>query len=195
MTNVRPFKDSELLGKVEELGGKIPNIGEKYLIIGMQSLEDAYNLFDDKFYVYDGSKFVMASSGTTNAGSTALKTFDKYELEGAAVLKTNMWYEDGYNPGLHKGKMKALRQNKPFYFYRDSDKDDLAEEQGKLYYDIIWANMHGVDYDPFSNKIGTNIGGWSFVCQVWNRMSDYRQMIKATWARKKAVDYALLKEW
>lgn len=195
MTNVRPFTDNELLGKVEELGGTIPNEGSKYLIIGVQSLEDAYNIFDDKFYVYDGKRFIMASSGTTNAGSTALKTFDEYKLEGAAVWKTNVWYEDLYIPGYHKGKMKALRQNEPIYYYRDSDKDDKAEEQGKLHYGIIYANMHGVDYDPFSNKIGSNIGGWSFACQVWNRMSDYRLMIGATWKRNKAVDYALLKEW
>ena len=195
MNNVRPFTDKELLEKVEEIGGTIPNEGSKYLIIGVQSLEDAYNIFDDKFYVYDGKRFIMASSGTTNAGSTALKTFDEYKLEGAAVWKTNMWYQDLYIPGYHKGKMKALRQNEPIYYYRDSDRDDKAEEQGKLHYGIIYANMHGVDYDPFSNKIGTNIGGWSFACQVWNNMTDYRNMINATWKRNKAVDYAILKEW
>lgn len=194
MTNVRPFTNSELLGKTEEIGGIIPNRG-KYLIVGMQSSEDGFNIFDDKFYVFDGPDFKMFSSGTTNAGATALKTFDDYKLEGAAVWKTNQFVKDCFIPGYHKGKMKALRQNAPIYFYRDSDKDELAEEIGKLYYDIIWANMHGVDYDPFSNKIGTNIGGWSFACQVWNRMSDYRQMIKATWERNKTVDYALLKEW
>jgi hypothetical protein len=194
MSNVRQFTDKELLEKVERIGGTIPNRG-KYLAIGVESLENGFNIFDDKFYIFDGPDFKMVSSGTTNAGSTALKTFDKYNLIGAAVLKTNMWYEDGYIPGLHKGRMKALRQNKPFYYYRDSDKDDKAEELGKLYHEIIWANMHGVDYDPFSNKIATNIGGWSFVCQVWNRMTDYRNMIKATWDRNKAVDYAILKEW
>jgi len=195
MTNVRAFTDKELLGKVEEIGGTIPNEGSKYLIIGVSSLKDEYNIFDDKFYVYDGKRFIMSSSGTTNAGSTALKTFDEYKLEGAAVWKTNMWYKDLYIPGKHKGRMKALRQNEPIYYYRDSDRDNKAEEQGKLHYGIIYANMHGVDYNPFSNKIGSNIGGWSFACQVWNRMSDYRLMIDATWERNKAVDYALLKEW
>jgi hypothetical protein len=194
MSNVKSYTDKQLLDKVESIGGVIPNVG-KYMIIGVQSDEDEYNVFDDKFYVFDGNKFIMVSTGTTNAGSTALKSFDKYNLTGAAVWKTNQFVKDCYIPGLHKGRMKALRQNKPIYFYRDSDKDDKAEEQGKLYYDIIYANMHGVDYDPFSNKISQNINGWSFACQVWNRMSDYRNMIKATWAREKAVDYVLLKEW
>lgn len=194
MSNVRQFTDKELLEKVEAIGGTIPNIG-KYMIIGVQSQEDAFNLFDDKFYVFDGSSFMMVSTGTTNAGKTALQNFDQYDLEGAAVWKTNMFYKDLYKPGLHKGKMKALRQEKPIYFYRDSDKDEFAEEQGELHFDIIYANMHGVDYDPFSNVIKQNINGWSFACQVWNIMSQYRNMINATWKRNKFVDYALLKEW
>lgn len=194
MSNIRQFTDKELLEKVEIIGGKIPNIG-KYLIIGVQSLEDEYNVFDDKFYVYDGPSFVMWSTGTTNVGKTALMKYDQYDLIGAAVWKTNQHIRDCFIPGLHKGKMKALRANKPIFHYRDTDKDEKAEEQGKLYYKNIWANMHGVDYDPFSEIIKQNINGWSFACQVWNRMSDYKLLINATWKRKKPVDYALLKEW
>lgn len=194
MSNVRQFTDKELLEKVESIGGKIPNIG-KYLIIGVQSQEDEFNVFDDKFYVYDGPSFMMWSTGTTNAGKTALEMFDHYNLSGAAVWKTNQWIKSCFKPGYHKGRMKALRQHKPIYYYRDSDKDKFVEEIGNLYYEIIYANMHGVDYDPFSEIIKQNINGWSFACQVWNRMSDYRNMINATWRRKKAVDYALLKEW
>jgi hypothetical protein len=194
MSNVKSYTDKQLLDKVLSIGGKVPPVG-KYLIIGVQSEEDEFNVFDDKFYVFDGPKFIMVSSGTTNVGSTALADFVKYKLPGAAVWKTNQFIEDCYKPGLHKGRMKALRQNKPIYFYRDSDKDQKAEEQGALYHEIIWANMHGVDYDPFSKKISSRIGGWSFGCQVWNNMSDYRNMIKATWSRNKTVDYALLKEW
>lgn len=194
MTNVKNYKDSQLLDKVEEIGGIIPNVG-KYLIIGVQSNEDAFNKFDDKFYVFDGPKFKQVSTGTTNAGKTALKYFDRYNLTGAAIWKTNQWCPDVFKPGYHKGKMKALRQVKPIAFYRDSDKDDKAEQQGQLYNEIIYANMHGVDYDPYSDVIKQNINGWSFACQVWNRMSDYRKMIKATWSRNLTVDYALLDEF
>ena len=74
---IKQFTNKQLLDKTEEIGGIIPNKG-KYLIIGVQSLEDEFNVFDDKFYVYNGNNFVMSSTGTTNAGKTALKTFDKY---------------------------------------------------------------------------------------------------------------------
>ncbi|WP_093024701.1 hypothetical protein [Pustulibacterium marinum] len=193
-TNVRSFTDKELLDRVEAIGGKIPNRG-KYLCIGVQSKEDQYNVFDDKFYLYDGCDFVMVSSGTTNAGSTALKTFDKYNLEGAAVWRTDQFVEDCFAPGLHKSKMKALRQHSPIEYYRDSNKDNRADQTGKLHKGIIWANMHGVSYDAESNIIKTNIGGWSFACQVWNNMPDYHNMIDLTWKRDLPIDYALLKEF
>ena len=194
MAKIRKFTDKEILERIESIGGIIPNRG-KYLIVGLQSLENASNIFDDKFAVYDGPDFKMISSGTTNVGLTALKHFKDYGLIGAAVWKTDQFVKDCYIPGYHKGRMKALRQNKEIEYFRDFDLDDIAEEQGKLYKGIIWANMHGVDYDPFSTKIGTNINGWSFGCQVWNNMSDYRKMIKATWERNKPVDYCLLKEF
>lgn len=194
MSAVRQFRDSELLEKVEFIGGKIPNRG-KYHIIGVQSLEDNFNMFDDKFYVFDGPRFIMWSTGTTNAGKTALLHFDNYKLKGAAVWKTNQNIEDCFKPGLHKQRMKALRANKPILYYRDDNKNKKVEELGDVHYSNIWANMHGVDYDPFSEVVKQNINGWSFACQVWNRMSDYKTMVKAVWNRGKCVDYTLLKEW
>lgn len=199
MNNVKTYTDAQILEKVESVGGVIPNVG-KYMIVGVQSQEDEFNVFDDKFYVFDGPSFKQVSTGTTNSGKTALLFFDKYKLPGAAVWKTNVFYSDLYKRGYHKasradGGMRALRQQKPIYFYRDNDRDQHVEESGPLYHEIIWANMHGVDYNPFSNITKEFIGGWSFGCQVWNRMSDYRHMIRATWNRNKPVDYCLLKEW
>lgn len=199
MTNVKAYTDDQLLQRVEEIGGKIPNVG-KYLIIGVQSQEDAFNRFDDKFYVFDGHKFKQVSTGTTNAGRTALYFFRDYNLSGAAVWKTNEFYKDLYSRGYHRpsrkgGGMRGLRQRKPIKYYRDSDQDSYAEEQGALHEGIIWANMHGVDYNPYSTRVREMINGWSFACQVWNRMSDYRQMVNATWSRNKPVDYAILKEF
>lgn len=194
MTAVRQFTDAELLSRVEHYGGTIPNQG-KYLVIGVQSQEDNYNVFDDKFYVYDGPKFVMVTTGTTNPGANALMNFESVNKLGAAIWRTNQFIKDCFIPGYHKKKMKALRQNRPIYFYRDNNKDEKVDEFGKIYYEIIYAHLHGVDYDFFSNKVLTNINGWSYACQVINRMSDYRKLINAAWSRNKTVDYALLKEF
>lgn len=199
MNKVKSYTDSQLLERVEEIGGVIPNKG-KYLIIGVQSQEDSFNKFDDKFYVFDGPHFKQVSSGTTNAGKTALFFYDNYNLPGAAIWKTDVFYDGLYSPGYHRpsrkgGGMRALRQRKSIWYYRDSDKDKKAEEQGEIQYGIIYANMHGVDYNPYSTLKRKDINGWSFACQVWNRMSDYRKMQQAMWKRGREVDYALLKEF
>ena len=199
MTNVKQYTDAQLLERIETIGGSIPNKG-KYLIIGVQSQEDQPNVFDDKFYVFDGPKFRMVSTGTTNTGKVGLLHFENYNPKGVAVWKTDQWIPDLYKRGYHRasrsdGGMRALRQQKPILYYRDNNKNLKAEEIGELHQGIIWANMHGIDYNPFSSKIKELINGWSIGCQVWNRMGDYRQMIQATWKRNKTVDYALLKEF
>lgn len=193
-TNVKSYSDKQLLNRVEEIGGVIPNLGN-FLIIGVQSQEDAFNVFDDKFYVFDGHKFKQVSSGTTNAGRTALLHYDNYGLSGAAVWKTNEFYKDCFVRGFHKGRMRALRANRPIKYYRDTNKDFRADETGELFFENIYANMHGVDYNPYSNVIKGEINGWSFACQVWNVMSDYRHMVNAVWKRNKPVDYAIIKEF
>jgi len=194
MTNVGAYTDSQLLERIESIGGVIPNRG-KYMAVGVQSIEDGSNIFDDKFYVYDGPDFKMVSSGTTNAGKTALQFFDDYGLEGAAVWQTDQWCPNVFAPGMHKGKMKALRQVNPINYFRDTNKDLKAEEIGPIHNGIIYANMHGVSYDPNSLITKEQINGWSFGCQVWNNMKAYKKFIKMTWARNKHVDYALLKEF
>lgn len=190
---VKSYNDDEILQRVIAVGGHVQK--GTYLLVGVQSNEDAFNKFDDKFYLYDGGKFVLVTSGTTNAGKTALKLFDKYSLSGAAVWQTDKFYKGIFKRGFHKKKMRALRQVKPMYFFRDSDKDDQADQTGLLHNDIIYANFHGVSYDPKSNLIKNDIGGWSFACQVCNNMKDYRKIMSLCWDRNKPVDYCILKEW
>lgn len=194
MTNVGFYTDKEIWDKVIECGGYIPD-DDTITVVGVQSLEDETNKFDDKFYVFRDSKCIMVSTGTTNAGKTIQSTFKEHGLSGAAVWKTNMFYEGLFEPGLHRGKMKALRAVDSIYFYRDSNKNDKCEESGKLYYANINANMHGVDYDENSTIIKEYINGWSWACQVWNNMKDYYEFMKIAWDLGKPVNYCILKEF
>lgn len=187
------YTPSQVIDRLEQIGGL--TISDRYTLVGIQSQADAFNRFDDLFYLFYGDSLKVQTTGTTNAGKNALLNFEKEGLSGAAVWKTDEYYQDLFIPGLHKGRMKCLRQNKPIKYYRDNDKDEKAEEIGELHTGIIGANFHGVDYAENSTKISTQINGWSWACQVCNVMADYNKIISLTYPKKQAVSYALLKEF
>lgn len=189
---MKSYTDKQLLDKVKSLSSfkQIPN---DYWLLGVQSQEDKFNEFDDKFYLFKGDKFIMVTTGTTNAGLTGLKNYNTYNSEGCAVIKTNEWYYSLWSPGLHRGKMRALRQATPIKFYRDWNKNDKVEEIGKLREGIIGINFHTATYQP-GNIITRLIGGWSTGCQVCNNTSDYYKILDFI-GNQKYVSYCLLKEF
>lgn len=191
-TNVRRYTDNELLERVKSLPS-FTSIPEDYWIIGVQSLEDAYNVYDDKFYLYKGEEFIMTTTGTTNSGEKGIKNFDDYGRIGVAVIKTDEWYYNLWSYGLHRGKMRSLKQVNKIKFYRDSDKDEKVEEQGELFEEIIGINFHTMHYYmDYVRK--TVINGWSEGCQVINDTRDYHKIIDLT-EKQDFVSYVLLKEF
>ncbi len=192
-TNVRNYTDNELLNKVSSL----PNFfgfPEDYWILGVQSNEDEFNVFDDKFYLFKGTDFIMVLTGTTNAGLTGLKGYENYNSNGCAIIQTGLWYYDMWKPGLHRGKMKALVQNGDVHYYRDWNKNQKAEEMGKMYVGNIGINFHTVIYGKYSGFIRRIIGGWSTGCQVANNVSEYYRALNII-GNQKTVTYCLIKEF
>jgi len=193
-SNVKGYTDEEIIARVQSHAKGFTNIPENYWMVGVQSQEDESNVFDDKFYFFRGTKCLMVLTGTTNAGKNALEGYDKAGLTGAAVWQTDVIYYDLYKPGKHKGKMDAWRQSKPINYYRDSDKDGKAEEQGELHNGIIYCNFHTNTYNKNDLSVRKLIGGWSYGCQVTNEHSKYNKIMRLT-HEQKAITYALLKEW
>ena len=193
MNNVRGYNDDELLERVKGLDSftKFP---KNYWILGVQSQEDATNKFDDKFYIFQGEKFVMVTTGTTNAGINGLKGYDKYNKHGVAVWKTDEWYHGVWKFGKHKGKMDALRQVKPIKYYRDGDRDGKSEEIGKQYSGIIGVNFHTNTYNKRNTLVREMIGGWSLGCQVCNQTNHYYRIIDLV-KDQTSVTYCLIKEF
>ena len=138
---MKNYTDEQLLNRVKGLNSfiRIPN---DYWILGVQSKDDKFNEFDDKFYLFKGEKFIMVTTGTTNAGLTGLKHYDTYNPNGCAVIKTDEWYYTLWRPGLHKGKMRALKQYSAIKYYRDWNKNDKAEEIGNINEGVIGINFH-----------------------------------------------------
>jgi hypothetical protein len=189
---VRNYNDAQLLNRVRKLKS-FKNLPNDYWILGVQSQEDAFNVFDDKFYIFKGSQFVLVTSGTTNAGKNGLLKYDDYNPQGVAVIKTDEWYYGVWRYGLHKGKMAALRQVKPFLISRDGDKDQKIEE-GVSSWVMAGINFHANTYDIDSKEIKSLIAGWSLGCQVVNNRPKYNEIIELV-KKQKEVSYCLIKEF
>lgn len=189
---MKKYTDKQLLDKVKSLPS-FKNIPKDYWILGVQSQEDLFNEFDDKFYLFKGEDFITTTSGTTNAGLTGLKNYHTYNSEGCAVIKTNEWYYSLWSPGLHRGKMRALRQLTPIKYYRDWNKNNKVEEIGNLREGIIGINFHTATYQPGFFTIPF-INGWSTGCQVVNDTKKYYEILDFI-GNQKTVTYCLLKEF
>ena len=189
---VRNYTDSQLLNKVKSLSSfkKIPC---DFWILGVQSDEDTFNVFDDKFYLFQGENFIMRTSGTTNAGKNGLLKYDSYNKDGVAVIKTNEWYYDVWKYGLHKGKMRALKQVKPFLISRDGDKD-LNIEEGNSLPIICGINFHANTYNLKNEVVKSIIGEWSLGCQVVNDTPQYVKIMDFVQPQK-VVSYCIIKEF
>lgn len=192
MANVRNYTDDQLLNKAKSLPSFM-GFPEGYWLLGVQSDEDKFNRFDDKFYLFKGETFVLVTSGTTNAGKAAMFGYEKYNKLGVAVIKTNEWYYDLWRAGLHRGRMKALRQINPIKYYRDDNKNTKIEAFGRVYSKIIYCNFHTNSYNRWNKIIRWVIGGWSACCQVCNDPTDYYLILDLV--KKNKVSYCLLKEF
>jgi len=200
---VKNYTDAQLLNKIKTLQS-FKGFPSGFFIVGVQSQEDTFNVFDDKFYLFENIgtpftndvnqiKFHVVTSGTTNAGKNGLMNYDSYNKEGVAVIKTNEVYYNVWKYGLHRAKMKALRQHRPFLISRDGDKDRKVEE-GVSSLVMCGINFHANTYDMDSTEIKLIIGGWSLGCQVVNNIPKYNQIIDLV-KPQKVVTYVLLKEF
>ena len=179
---VRNYTNLELLNHVKKQETFL-YIPHDLWILGVRSQEDLTDKFDDKFYIFRGEQFLMVTSGTTNEG-----------LKGTAVVASNRWNYEVYKYGLHRGKMKALKQVKSIPYYRDLNHNGKTDSKGKLHVDIIGVNFHGSTYIEGSTKVVENIGPWSEGCQVCNRNSDYEKIIKLV-KNQPYVTYCLIDEF
>lgn len=191
-TSVKNYTTQQLLNRAKSLPS-FRGIPSGYWLLGVQSNEDKFNVFDDKFYLFKGETFILVTTGTTNAGKSAMFGYEKYNRLGVAVIKTDEWYHELWQSGLHKGKMEALRQINPIKYFRDNNKNTKIEEIGKMYEGIIYCNFHTNNYDRLTKIKRWLIGGWSACCQVCNDPFKYYRILELIGKQK--VSYCLLKEF
>lgn len=192
MKAMKNYSKEEILERVKSLSS-FKRIPGDYWLVGIRSKEDTYNKFDDRFYLFKNEELILSTTGTTNAGSKGLLEFYTYNSEGCAIVKADEWYYNLWKPGLHKGKMRALRQSTEIKFFRDNNKNFKAEEIGTVKKELIGINFHAASYQIDDRTIEL-INGWSTGCQVCNNIKDYYRIID-TLGKQGDVSYCLLKEW
>jgi hypothetical protein len=96
--------------------------------------------------------------------------------------------------GMHRGKMPAFRQVKKIKYYRDGDCDEVAEELGKVYDNIIYMNIHGSTYHRGRDIVRSRIGSWSAGCLCFDSNLFYEELISIL-KPQKILSFALINEF
>lgn len=157
-------------------------------IIGIRSNANLPNKFDDLIGVVSGDS-IEWFTGTTNPGTHWLRNL--LNPKGTSLLRANQ-YVDTWKIGLHQGKYEAFVQCKPVTVYRDSDKDDVAEETSTVDTGIFGINIHRANEKLVSQLIDK----WSAGCQVLNNPADFKKLLEMAKATKQPFfTYTLLKEF
>jgi hypothetical protein len=181
---MKKYSYTELEAKFAELGYQWPTLH----VVGIRSKANEKNKFDDQIYLINGP-MQQIFSGTTNPGTHWLKNL--MNPKGTAVLKPGQ-YVDSWKLGLHQGKYRALVQAKSITVYRDNNKNDLAEENGKEDKGMFGINIHHAN----SSAISSIIDKWSAGCQVLNDPKQFATLLAACEnSGKSAFTYTLLREF
>ena len=110
---------------------------------------------------------------TTLPGKKAME--HPTQIKGTAILKEGQ-YRGAYKVGYHKGKYRALVQNKPLPVYRDNNKDNVYD-LNPLCIDngIFGINIHKAGT---SSTGSTLVDGWSYGCQVFSKATDFATFMR-----------------
>lgn len=189
------YTDSQLIDRVESVAKGFDGWRKGVYDIWVRHDDAPFEMdkFNDKVYTFsvgDNGKpeFRMVCTGTSHAGSYGLKQFAEYNSKGCAVLEADRLVYESHVYGYHKN-YRAYRQAKGFPYYRDNDRDNLAEEIGPVYDDIIFANCHRAS--QFGESV--RIYNWSVACLVRNRSTHWNGWL--AYMDKRPLSVCILKEF
>ena len=91
--------------------------------------------------------------------------------KGTAILVPGQ-YRGCWQLGLHKGKYKALCQNKPVKVYRDSNKNNVYDYDPNT----IDEGMFGINIHK-AGKFSKRVDTWSAGCQVFASETEFKSFM------------------
>ena len=146
-------------------------------IFGLRNQTKVVNLFNDIIGIaYQDENLnpcIKFYHGTTKPG---LKYLGKNLMnsQGTFILAPG-FYKKCWIIGTHQNKYKALIQNgSPFIGYRDSNKNNNLDLEGKLYTNVAGLNLHTTSFLTDTQKVNS----WSAGCQVIQDDKDYLEFFE-----------------
>ena len=189
------YTDDQLIARVETAASGFQGWKAGVYLIAVRSTADVPDAFDDKAYLFEckvaGQKpsFVMVATCTTHPGVDVLQHYaTKYNKNGAPVLKSDCMVYESHLFGTHK-KYSAYVQDKPFPYFRDTDRDPKAEELGPETIGKIAANVHRANEFKIS-QVNRN---WSAGCIVMNDPNRFKAFM--SFMAKRPLTVCILKQF
>lgn len=166
---------ANLINKLKEMNYQVFYRPNELNIVGLRTASVVPNKFDDNMYVFwmgadgkfDGRKYPV----TTDTGTYWLK--NPKAQNGSALLKAgqyiNSWVKGFHNRDEPSKRYPALVQAKPITVFRDYNKDNVLDFDGKEDVGMFGINIHRANPSATS----TNVEKWSAGCQVFANPNDF----------------------
>ena len=129
---------------------------------GIRTKDNKSEAFNDwLFMLYhdeDGNLQGLIEKGTTDAGLYYRK--NPLNIDGTAIIQHGVQHRGCYTymeKGGHKGQ-EAFRQTGLMKYWRDADRDQYLDFDGKEFTSIFNTNGHDM------GTVGVNVGKWSAGC-------------------------------
>ncbi|WP_444894914.1 hypothetical protein [Microbulbifer sp. SSSA005] len=131
-------------------------------LIGIRSADNRANTFNDYLAVawrFDGVPHCLVFAATTDPGIYWRE--NPINVNGTAILVPGQ-YPGLWQLGLHQGKYRALVQRKPVRVYRDSNRDQVLNQDAPIDDGLFGINCHRASGTHTSQRVDK----WSAGCQV-----------------------------
>ena len=144
-------------------------------IFGIRSNDDTSNAFNDLIGVsfkVDGEWVLKKYSATTDPGTYYRE--NPMNVNGTAILAPGQ-HLAAFKIGKHQGKYRALVQNKSLPLYRDNNKNNVLDWNGKTRNEMAGINIHRATANAGGKSV--QVDKWSAGCQVIAAYDDFAEFM------------------
>lgn len=143
-------------------------------LFGIRSSDMTSNTFNDLIGVLYRKKnnWVLYKYGATTDPGLYYRE-NPMNIDGTAILAPGQ-YSGAFKIGYHKGKYKALVQNKPLLLYRDANRNNVLEYIGEPSWQMAGINLHRANANVTSKLVQKHSAG----CIVVADPTDFNELLQ-----------------